>query len=274
MTIVLHAQAAPSAEPLNAAPFLLDLAGLESEALTAAVPPADLSGLRARTTRIFQIGFNKCGTRSLYRFLQRSGIHAAHFNRGLLAFGLRENIAAGRQPLAGKIGRYAAFTDMQQVTRDFAIEGIHYFRELHAYYPNSYFILNTRDKDGWIRSRLRHGAGAYARRYGRALKLSEETDVVRAWSEDWDRHHAAVIDHFAEKPGRLLVYDIKHDDPQKMVEFLAPDFLTRVEDFRHEGDTATVDADSYKANTPIFRGADAQAESGRKRRRKRKENGT
>ena len=270
MTIPLHLPRAAAAGPLNAATFRPELSDLPSEALTAAVPPADLSTLRARTTRIFQIGFNKCGTRSLYRFLQRSGIHAAHFNRGLLAFTLRENVLAGRKPLAGKIAPYTAFTDVQQVTRDFAIEGVHYFRELHAYYPNSYFILNTRDKDGWIRSRLRHGAGSYARRYGRALKLTEESDVIRHWSEDWDRHHAAVTDFFADKPGRLLVYDIKHDDPRKMVEFLAPDFLTRVEDFRHEGDTATVDAETYRENKPIFRQPDAGEATGRPRRKRRR----
>ena len=273
MSVVLHAPARPAPGPLNAEGVTLDLSGLDSEALTRAVPPADLTTRRARLTRIFQIGFNKCGTRSLYRFLQRSGIHAAHFNRGLLAFGLRENIANGRQPLAGKIGRYTAYTDMQQVTRDFAIEGIHYFRELHAYYPDSYFILNTRDKDGWIRSRLRHGAGAYARRYGRALKLSEEAEVVRAWSDDWDRHHDAVQAYFADKPGRLLVYDIKTDAPQRIVDFLAPDFVTRVADFRHEGDTATVDAESYRSNTPIFRAAEDTAAGGRKRKRRKGKDG-
>lgn len=274
MTIPLHLPVSAATGPLNAATFRPELSEMDSEALTGVVPPADLSTLRARTTRIFQIGFNKCGTRSLYRFLQRSGIHSAHFNRGLLAFALRENVTAGRKPLAGKIGQFTAYTDVQQVTRDFAIEGVHFFRELYAYYPNSYFILNTRDKDGWIRSRLRHGAGTYARRYGRALKLEDENDVVRHWSDDWDRHHAAVIDFFADKPGRLLVYDIKHDDPQKMVDFLAPDFLTRVGDFRHEGDTATVDAGTYRANKPIFRevaAATGEKGKGRRKRRKRKE---
>lgn len=239
------------AGPLNAAGFALGLDRVPPEALRDRVPAADLSTLRARRTRIFQIGFNKCGTRSLYRFLQRAGINATHFNRGLLAQAIHANLAAGRHPLAGRIDAHIAYTDMQHITRTEAIEAVRYFRELYAYYPGSYFILNTRDKAGWINSRLAHGAGAYASRYGRALGLRDTDAVVARWSDDWDRHHAEVLAFFADKPGRLLVYDIKTDSPQKIVDFLAPDFLTRADDFRHEGDTAHVDPGRYRGNRAL-----------------------
>lgn len=266
--ILLHAPTQGQAVPLNAASFRAGLSTADAGDLAGLVPPQPLQGIRARTTRIFQIGFNKCGTRSLYRFLQRSGIPTAHFARGLLACSIRDNLAAGKKPLAGRIDDWVGFTDMQQVTRDHAIEAVRYFRELYDYYPNSYFILNTRDKEGWIRSRLNHGAGAYARRYARALKLDEESGaVVARWAEDWDRHHAEVQAFFADKPGRLLVYDIKTDSPQKVVDFLAPDFLTRVEDFRHEGDTASVDPDSYRGNRPV-RWKDGEKAGKRRKRRK------
>lgn len=254
--------------PLNAATFRPELGQVDSSELSTLVPPVPLVGRRAKTTRIFQIGFNKCGTRSLYRFLQRSGIPTAHFARGLLACSIRDNIAAGKKPLAGRIDDWVGFTDMQQITREHAIEAVRFFRELYEYYPNSYFILNTRDKEGWIRSRVNHGAGTYARRYSRALGLDEESGAVLArWSEDWDLHHAEVIDFFADKPGRLLVFDIKNDSPQKVVDFLSPDFLTRVEDFRHEGDTASVDPDSYRGRRPV-RWKDGEKAGKRRKRRK------
>ncbi|MEY4697026.1 MAG: hypothetical protein RIT14_1454 [Pseudomonadota bacterium] len=229
------------------------LAALESAALSARVAPAVLDTRRARLTRIFQIGFNKCGTRSLYRFFQRSNIAAAHFNRGLLAERLAENLATGRKPLAGPIDRYVAYTDIQHVTQARVLEGGTFFRALYHYYPLSYFILNTRDKAGWIASRLRHGDGAYARRYGRGLGLATEAEVVARWSEDWDRHHAEVMAFFADKPGRLLVFDIKQDSAERLVAFLAPDFVTRAADFRHEGDSAAVDAETYRRNVPVRR---------------------
>ena len=229
------------------------LAAVDSAALTPLVAEAVLDTRRARLTRIFQIGFNKCGTRSLYRFLQRSNIAAAHFNRGLLAEAIADNLAAGRKPLAGKIDRYVGYTDIQHVTRERVLEGVTFYRALYRYYPLSYFILNTRDKAGWIDSRLRHGGGVYARRYGRGLGLDSEAEVVARWSDDWDRHHAEVVDFFADKPGRLLVFDIKRDAATRLVAFLAPDFVTRAEDFRHEGDSATVDGAAYRSNVPLRR---------------------
>lgn len=253
--------------PLNAAAFKPELSTASGADLGDMVPPAKLDTRRERLTRIFQIGFNKCGTRSLYRFLQRSGIQAAHFNRGLLAWSIQDNIAHGRKPLAGRIDRYVAYTDIQQVTKEQAIEGVRYFRELYAYYPNSYFILNTRDKEAWLKSRLAHGAGFYARRYARALGVETEEEVVARWSAEWDRHHAEVKEFFADKPGRLLVYDIKNSKPQEMVDFLAPDFLTRVEDFRHEGDTAHVDPENYRGNRPVRHSADGSAKPPRRKKR-------
>lgn len=238
MSILIHTPRPGSGRALNAETCLPSLSELPAKALSAAVPPADLSTLRARTTRIFQLGFNKCGTTSLYRFLQRSGISATRFNRGLLAARIEENIVAGRKPLAGEFARFAAFTDMHRLSRFSVIEGIQYFRQLHQYYPSSYFILNTRDKEGWLQSRLAHRGGTYAQRYARALKLPDEAAVVQRWSLDWDTHHQSVMDYFADKPGRLLVYDIKTGNPQDVVDFLAPDFITHARDFRHEVDAA------------------------------------
>ncbi len=265
--ILMQPDLAARPAPINADSFKPELSTADSSDLPKLMAPVRLETRRERTTRIFQIGFNKCGTRSLYRFLQRSGIQAAHFNRGLLAWSIQDNIAHGRKPLHGRIDQWVAYTDIKQVTREVAIEGVRYFRELYHYYPNSYFILNTRDKAAWIKSRLAHGAGFYARRYARALGVETEEDVVAAWSADWDRHHAEVQEFFADKPGRLLVYDIKTSKPQEMVDFLSPDFLTRVEDFRHEGDTANVDPERYRGNRPVKHTAEASEKPRRKKKR-------
>ncbi len=266
--ILMHPDLAAKPAPLNADSFKPELSTADSSDLPKLMAPARLESRREKTTRIFQIGFNKCGTRSLYRFLQRSGIQAAHFNRGLLAWSIQDNIAHGRKPLHGRIDQWVAYTDIQQVTRERAIEGVRYFRQLYEYYPNSYFILNTRDKAAWIKSRLAHGAGFYARRYSRALGVETEEEVVAAWSADWDNHHAEVQDFFADKPGRLLVYDIKNSKPQEMVDFLSPDFLTRVEDFRHEGDTANVDPERYRGNRPVKHTAEGSEEKPRRKKKR------
>jgi len=236
--------------PLNAESMDARLADIPSEDLSNHVPAPNLLDRRQKLTRIFQIGFNKCGTRSLYRFLQRNGIYSAHFNRGLLALRLHENIAAGRKPLHGKLDRFVGFTDVQRVTQSEVIEGVDFYRELYNYYPNSYFILNTRDKAGWLKSRQNHGAGNYMRRYQLGLGLPDVDAVLDYWKRQWDRHHARLQDFFADKPDRLVVFDIKQDDPQKLVDFLSPDFITQRDLFLHEGLTSEQDPSAYLSNRP------------------------
>lgn len=243
--------ASKETQPLNAAGFALNLGDLSFDALKEQVPKAEFTNRRQKLTRIFQIGFNKCGTRSIYAFLQRAGIYSAHFNRGLLALHMQRNLAAGRKPLFAKPDEYVGFTDVQRVAHDGAIEGATLYKELYQYYPNSYFILNTRDKEGWLRSRINHGAGNYIKRYTRALGFSDTDQTLEYWGQQWDDHHRDVQAFFADKPGRLCVYDIKNDQPQKLVDFLSPDFITSAAHFRHEGDTKSVDANEYRSNKPV-----------------------
>ncbi|MEM7295829.1 MAG: hypothetical protein AAF330_04260, partial [Pseudomonadota bacterium] len=102
-----------------------------------------------------------------------------------------------------------------------------------------------------LRSRSRHGAGHYMKRYGKALGLRTESEILAYWSNQWDQHLDGVQSFFADKPGRLLMYDIKNGDPKDVCDFLAPDFVTDPSFFRHEGDTEQVDKASYLANRAV-----------------------
>ncbi|MEW9920210.1 glycosyltransferase family 2 protein [Marimonas sp. MJW-29] len=195
-------------------------------------------GFDAITPRIFQIGFNKCGTRSLYEFMKQNGISAVHFKRGNLAKDMAENLSAGKPPLEG-FDRWIGYTDMQRVSkREGVIEACEFYRSLAAYYPRSYFILNTRSKDRWISSRLRHGKNQnYAERYRKGLGLNTQEELIDFWSKQWDRHHAEVPEFFAKTGQHFLIYDIETDTPDKLSDFLAPDFKTDPAHFGHEGKT-------------------------------------
>jgi len=194
-------------------------------------------GYDAVKPRIFQIGFNKCGTRSLYDFMSRNDIRSVHFKRGELARVMAENITAGAPPLQG-IDKWVGYTDMQRVTKSGVIEACEYYPTLAAYYPRSYFILNTRDKDRWIQSRLKHGATQnYSKRYRKGLGLKTLEETIEAWSQMWDRHHAAVPAFFEGSGQRFLTYNIETDTPDRLSEFLAPDFKTDPSLFGHEGKT-------------------------------------
>ena len=177
---------------------------------------------------IFQIGFHRCGTTALAAFFERCGLACVHYDRGRLARRLRENLAAGRPPLAGYEG-YRAFANMQVEDGADYFDGMAYFRELDAAY-DARFVLNTRPLDRWLRSLAVH----YARR-PRALGLpclearfgtADPVRVAEGWRALREAHHRRVRAELP--PERLLVFDIESDPPQRLCEFIgAPQAFAR-----------------------------------------------
>lgn len=165
--------------------------------------------------KYFQIGFNKCGTSSIARFFSHNGIRCVDWDRGRLARRMKENLNSGRNILDG-YSHYDAFTDMESVTNREVVEGYKYFPQILDQIPHSMFILNTRDVDRWIRSRLNHGP--YAANYMTALNIENLSELVAYWREEWDAHHKAVIKHIP--PERLLVFNIEADDPSQLCKFV------------------------------------------------------
>ena len=100
--------------------------------------------------KIFQIGFNKCGTRTIHRYLTRNGVSSVHWDAGRLAKRMYANLAEGRELLAG-YEEFDAFTDMEYLD-EFGttyLEGYKLYPYLAAQYPNAVFILNTRNREAW-----------------------------------------------------------------------------------------------------------------------------
>ena len=172
-----------------------------------------------RPTPIFQIGFNKCGTASIHYFLQRSGLQSLHWLRGILARVMSGRIDANEDPIQD-FPNAIGFTDMIAFGARKLIEPYKRFDYLHEWYPEGLFVLNTRDREKWIASRLSHVAGniPLSASYARFFKMSE-TEVPDFWRAEWDTHHALVREFFAGAPN-FLEFDIEKDDPQKLVSFI------------------------------------------------------
>jgi hypothetical protein len=166
--------------------------------------------------RIFQIGFNKCATSSLHNFFQRNGLASVHWEEGRLAARVATRLKKGEDPFLDYPDTIA-FTDMIMLSATLVLEPYKAFAEIYRWYPQSYFVLNTRHCRDWIESRVKHG---FVPRYQVLYKLPDEAAVRRLWMQDWYTHHAKVLKFFADKPQRLLVYDIDRDAPQQLARFL------------------------------------------------------
>lgn len=194
--------------------------------------------------KIFFIGFNKCGTKSLHHFFRKNRYRSAHcrtrslkiFERQWLALLIAENHAHGRPILAG-LRHYQIFSDLSYFTDERIIEGNAYFKEFHKEYPSAYFIFNDRPVTKWIQSRINHEKqrGSLLDRHASALKMSPDA-VIEYWRQAYDTHKSAVTAYFRDNP-RFMVFDIEADAPERLTTFLSKDFRLDLSKWKHLGKT-------------------------------------
>lgn len=166
--------------------------------------------------KIFQIGFNKCGTTSLCQMFIESGLKSIHWDGGNIAKKIHSNIKQNKPPLDGVDG-YDCYTDIENInTNSFPL--IDYYELLDKTYPNSLFILNTRPLDNWIKSRLNHQGGEYANTFKKVLGVDTNEELVKIWTEQWTEHHNKVIEYFKNRDN-FIIFDIETEG-DKLTEFL------------------------------------------------------
>lgn len=198
--------------------------------------------------RIFLIGFNKCGTTSFHNFFEANGIASVHWAGNELARCLRRNCRLPWVPPLWRIDRWLAYGDLIAVPgtpwgadRPYAgplIEANGLFPKLHKAYPRSLFILNTRDPDAWVRSRLVHDKGRFASVYLEELRhrgVTNQEALKDFWLQQWHQHHNNVRTYFRQHPGaRFLEFKLGRSDPQELIALLRPEFTINMTDFPHD----------------------------------------
>lgn len=163
--------------------------------------------------KIFCIGLNKTGTRSLHSALEILGFRSIHWGgddpRAALVRGpqLRAAVESALQdgrPLLDGLPDADAYSDLLALSTNFDV--------LDRQYPSSSFILTVRELEGWIESRRLHVEANIARKArgeydGTFLEVDEE-----GWAEEMRSHNARVMAYFADRPTDLLVMDITTGD--------------------------------------------------------------
>lgn len=182
---------------------------------------------------VFQIGFNRCATGAFFKLFQNSGVTSLHHcgrkhrmagDMTLLNVNpqklIDRNIRRGRPPVEG-LEKYTAFFDMEYTDQRRRIENYRYFERFAEAYPDALFIMNTRDKDDWLKSRIAHNDGKYLTKMTELYGISQH-DVVETWAEHYDTHTAQVEAYFGRHSDRCLWFDLDHDDVDKAVRFFMP----------------------------------------------------
>ncbi|MGJ3230791.1 MAG: sulfotransferase [Oceanicaulis sp.] len=193
------------------------------------------------TQRLFVIGMNKTGTRSLHQLFKRSGYNAVHWDGGALARTIDENIHAGRDPIAG-YERYEVFLDMEGTYGQPVTEAYRYFKEIYTAHPQALFLLNYRDVDDWLYSKRlhgvkRHGYQIYLDYYKQHIRARSDEEVVRHWRRSYYEHTSNVLAFFENKPDSLVLFNLDRDTPEDLAERLRPQFNIDPQHWAHVGRT-------------------------------------
>jgi hypothetical protein len=175
--------------------------------------------------KVVAIGFNKCATRSLAQLFAAAGHTAVHQKlprrwlsrrRRKLGGIMRANLEAGRPVFAG-VEHVVFYGDLIDSNQHATFDGNSLFREILRDYPNTILLLNWRDQDDWIRSRLQHGHGEFALREQRVRGLGSEEELCAIWRAEWDAHLAAVRSFMADRPQQLVEFHIDRDPIEALI---------------------------------------------------------
>lgn len=189
--------------------------------------------------KVFQIGFSKCATSSIAELFNKSGVLAVHHDFGNLALSMHENAQANLPLIPKHYEQYNLFADMENMYNEPLINiGVAYFKLLDLQYPGSKFILNTRNKQAWLKSRSKHNFNGtpLLQAISKTLKI-QETEVLAMWSQEWDSHHKAVLEYFKDRPNDLLIFNIESDPIEKLIIFFKDNYKLNSKYYTHKNKT-------------------------------------
>lgn len=186
---------------------------------------------RSPDIKIFFIGFNRCGTNSFHQLMKGAGIRSVHWlspRKENITDGIEARLA-DRQALREYLSPWTAFSDLVSASETRFVEGNGFFPAFHDAFPQSYFVLNDRDVEAWLRSRVQHSNGTFLQR-AMAYHGADKEQVLDIWRRQHAEHTAKALDHFAGNP-RFIHFRIDRDPIERMVSFLAPDFTISPSDW-------------------------------------------
>lgn len=165
-----------------------------------------------RFNKVFCIGCHKTATTSLnsvFEKLSLASIHSTEWSKLPIPNGCLEE--------------YDCFTDGggHFWLGDSEFAGNHEVRKLDETYPNSKFILNIRDLDTWLVSKMLHAGWNRKTALEKPLRSyshddweHKSLDAVKLWIINRNKYHKAVLDYFADRgPDLLILNYIRSQNP-------------------------------------------------------------
>lgn len=169
--------------------------------------------------KIFCVGCHKTGTTSLHNLFKHFGLKSLH------------NTKWSKKPIPNKyLKKYTAFSDGggHFWFEEHEFGSNHEIRLLDENYPNSRFILNTRNLDSWLISKMIHAGWDENSVIHEPKTISHEEwkykslDVIKKWIINRNKYHKKVNEYFKDRESDFLVLNYIDDKNaiQKITDFL------------------------------------------------------
>ena len=179
-----------------------------------------------KRSKVFFIGFNKTATVSFHNLFKFSGYDSCHNNlHGRnIALLMQDNLIANNS-LLRSLEDKDCYSDMTYCDHNIYLEANQYFKTLDKQYPNSYFVLQTRNVDDWIESRMNHAISynPFSERAMSSLKLKNEDDLISCWKDIRETHYKEVRAYFKDNK-RYTEFDIDNDNISKLINHVKEDY--------------------------------------------------
>ena len=162
------------------------------------------------TNKIFFIGMNRTGTLSYYNFLIKNNIKSIHHrkdkkNKKDYGYWYETSLDYFKDHI-GYVTSFEHYLDNEIYLN---------LNFLDINFPRSKFILNTRNLDEWLLSRLNHNKPSY---YKSSKKSLDETDLLR-WCKYRNNWYNIIFNYFKNK--ELLIINISDiNKTEKLKDFL------------------------------------------------------
>eukprot|EP01083_Nonionella_stella_P177423 623564_1 len=178
--------------------------------------------------KIFQIGFNKAATRTLYTFFSHNGIKSMHHLQSY--HGKRAEIREvmmkryNQNKTILKNNAYRFYSDFGAASRlRDSDEQTRTWQVLFKQYPDAKFILNIRKMEHWLKSRYFHLSPVTGRFLidSRGNAHHTHIETLNRWIKTWYQHSCDVLQFFERMNAshNLLIFNIETDPIDKVVDF-------------------------------------------------------
>jgi len=166
---------------------------------------------------VIQLGFNKTGTSSLGKLFRSNNYSVGSVK---LANQIKQNIDRQIAPYTN-LENIDLFQDVENHKRGIYI--YEHFEVIFKNYPEAYYILTTRSCESWIKSRMLHKQGNYARIALEHKGISCLSKLRDAWRLEFYEYHLKVNAFFKNKTN-FFTLSLENINYKSLQNFLRKDY--------------------------------------------------